>query len=158
MYERTWRWEFLGFWSEAEGRPVQVWFDSLSEEPDRYEIIDLLDALQKANDKLWPKEVFDPLRGAGGISEIKIPNIRCFRAGKARVITYRIYGFFGPRGYVHCYTFLHGTDKDVKNDTIGKQIAKGRLDEIERGTGGVHKFNFEKEPDTEIKEGPRRPS
>jgi hypothetical protein len=159
MYvNKTWRWEFLGFKSEAEGRPVQIWFNALPEEPDKYEITDLLDALQKTNDRLWPAEVFDPLRGTGGISEIKIPNIRCFRDGKFRVITYRIYGYFGPRGYVHCYTFLHGAEKDVKNDTTGKQIAKGRLDEIERGAAGVHKFNFDEEPDAETEERPRRPS
>lgn len=50
---RTWRWEFRGFASGAEGRPVQTWFDSLPEDPDRYEIVDLLDSLQKLNDRLW---------------------------------------------------------------------------------------------------------
>lgn len=155
--ERTWRWEFLGFESAAEGRPVQVWFDALPEEPDRYEITDLLDALQKINDRLWPKEIFDPLIGAEGISEIKIPNIRCLRDGKVKIITYRIYGFFGPKGYGHCYTFLHGTDKDVKNDTIGKQIAKGRLDELTGGFANVHKFEFQEESDSAVAKRTPRP-
>lgn len=159
MYlEKTWRWQFLGFKSTAEGCPVQVWFNAVPEEPDRYEIIDLLDTLQKTNDRLWPDEVFDPLRGAGGISEIKIPNIRCFRDGKVKSITYRIYGFFGPRGYDHSYTFLHGTEKKVKNDTIGKQIAKGRLDELARGIATVHKFEFQEKSDSPLEEGARRPN
>src|SRR5438874_8559877 len=106
------------------------------------------------------KKYFDPLRGEGGISEIKIPNIRCFRDGKAKSITYRIYGFFGP--YKQCYTFLHGTEKEVKNDTVGKQIAKGRLDELPRdlGTGrvSVRKFEFEEKSDSKTEEGPKRPN
>src|SRR2546421_7614302 len=61
---------------------------------------------------------------------------------KVKSITYRIYGFFGPKGYIHSYTFLHGAEKSVKNDVVGKQIAKGRLDELERGTAGIHKFEF----------------
>jgi hypothetical protein len=156
--ERTWRWGFLGFESAAEGRPVQAWFNALPEEPDRYEIVDLLDALQKLNDRLWPKEVFDPLSGAGGISEIKVPNIRCFRDGKARQITYRIYGFFGPEGYEHCYTFLHGTEKGVKNDRTGKQIAKGRLDELLAGHAGAHKFEFEEGPASTAAQRSPRPN
>jgi len=137
----TWRWQFLAFKSKAEGQPVQIWFDALPED-DKYEITDLLDYLQKVTDRLWPEAVFDPLKGAGGISEIKIPDIRCFRDGKVKSITYRIYGFFGPKGYIHSYTFLHGAEKSVKNDVVGKQIAKGRLDELERGTAGIHKFEF----------------
>ena len=158
MYrDKTWWWEFLAFRSTAEGRVVQAWFNGLPED-DKYEIADLLDALQKTNDRLWPKEAFDPLKGAGGISEIKIPNIKCFRDGKTKIITYRIYGYFGP--YKHCYTFLHGKEKDVKNDTIGKQIAKGRLGELQRGlsTGvaSVDKFEFEAGVDSKTEEEPRR--
>ena len=157
--ERAWRWQFLGFESAAEGRPVQVWFDALPEEPDRYEITDLLDFLQKTHNRLWPKEVFDPLIGAGGISEIRIPNLRCFRGGKVKIITYRIYGFFGPKEYgQHCYTFLHGNQKEVKNDTIGKQIAKGRLDELTGGFAGIYKFEFQRGPDSTAAERPRRPN
>jgi hypothetical protein len=156
--DRTWRWRFLGFRSVAEGRPVQAWFNSLPEEPDRYEITDLLDALQKVNDRPWAKEVFDPLEGAGGISEIKIPNIRCERDGKFKCITYRIYGFFGPKAYERSYTFLHGTEKEVKNDAIGKQIAKGRLDELLGGFADVHKFEFQEEPNSETAEGTPRPN
>jgi hypothetical protein len=156
--EKTWRWRFLGFESPAEGRVVQRWFKALPEDPERYEIVDLLDTLQKTNDRLWSDEVFDPLRGAKGISEIKIPNIKCFREGKFRVITYRVYGFFGPTSHDHCYTFLHGTEKGVKNDTIGKQIAEGRLEEIRRGLATVHEFKFQGEPDSALEEGARHPN
>jgi hypothetical protein len=159
LRDKTWRWEFLAFKSNAEGCPVQRWFDSLPDE-DKYEITDLLDTLQKTNDRLWPEAAFDGLKGAGGISEIKFPNIRCFRDGKVKSITYRIYGFFGPTGLGHCYTFLHGTEKEVKNDIHGKQIAKGRLDELGRGgyTASVVKFDFEKDSSKEVKEEPRSPN
>jgi hypothetical protein len=153
VLEKTWRWEFLGFESLAEGRPVQAWFNVLPEDPERYEITDLLDSLQKTNDRLWHKEVFDPLRGANGISEIRIPEIKCFRDGEYKLITYRIYGFFGP--YQHCYTFLHGTDKDAKNDRVGKQIAERRLDELTRELATVHKFEFQEEPASPPEKGPR---
>jgi len=156
VLEKTWRWQFLGFESAAEGKPVQDWFNALPEDPEQYEIKDLLNLLQKTNDRLWPDAVFDALRGAKGISEIKIPNIKCFRDGKYKIITYRIYGFFGPKGYDHSYTFLHGTDKDVKNDAIGKQIAEGRLEELTRGLATVHKFDFQGGPYSQTEKGPRR--
>lgn len=136
---------------------MQSWFDSLPEEPDRYEIIDLLEFLQKTNDRLWPDAVFDRLEGAGGISEIKVPNIRCFRDGKFKVITYRIYGFFGPRNIPHSYTFLHGTHKNVKNDTVGKLIAKGRFDEFTTGTASIQKFEFQVRPNPPTSQGTRCP-
>jgi Phage derived protein Gp49-like (DUF891) len=156
--ETKWRLQFLAFQSSAEGRPVQDWFDGLPED-DKWEIVDLLDALQKINGRRWPDEVFDPLQGAGGISEIKIPNIKCFRASKYQMITYRIYGYFGPKGY---YTCLHGTAKDVKNDEEGKRIAKRRLDELQRGlrngVASVSKFNFEEGIDSATSERASRPN
>ena len=148
---------FLAFRSVTEGRPIHRWFNPLPEE-DREEIVDLLDSLQKVQDRRWPKEVFDPLKGAEGISEIKIPNLKRFRDGKFKIITYRIYGFFGP--YNSCYTFLHAAEKDVKNDRIGKQIAEGRLEELRRefpgGTVSVYKFEYEEEPHPQDEEGARR--
>ena len=160
--EKTWRWQFLTFRWAAGGSPVQDWYDTLPDEPDRYEIRDLMDALQKANDRLWPDAVFDPLRGEGGISEIKIPGIRCLRDGKAQTITYRFYGFFGPKEYPHSYTFLHATAKQAKNDVEGKQLAKGRFHDfatgIESGRISIHKFEFTKRPSSKVVEWPSRPS
>jgi hypothetical protein len=106
--------------------------------------------------------VFDPLRGEGGISEIKIPGIRCLRDGKAQTITYRFYGFFGPKEYPHSYTFLHATAKQAKNDVEGKQLAKGRFHDfatgIESGRISIHKFEFTKRPSSKVVEWPSRPS
>lgn len=150
----TWRWEFFGFRSMAEGRPVQTWFNNLPED-DKDEIVDLLNFVQNVTNRLWPEWIFDPLRGEGGISEIKVPEIRCIRGRRVCVITYRIYGYFGPDK--HCYTFLHGTDKDVKNDQVGKQIAGGRVDELSRGIANIHRFVFEEGSDSEAKAEPRRP-
>jgi len=131
----SWKWRFLGFESASEGRPVQRWFNGLPDN-DKDEIIDLLVYLQNVTDGLWRRPEFDPLVGAGGISEIVVPDIRRFEG----VAYYRIYGYRGPRE--HEYTLLHGTNKDVKNDKLGKRTAKHRLDQIERGEAGVHKFDF----------------
>lgn len=150
-----WRWEFHAFVSKAEGCPVQSWFDGLPQE-DKEEIVDLLDRVRITTNKPWPERVYDPLRGEGGISEIKVENLTRMREGKVKEITYRIYGFFGPKHLEHSYTFLHGTEKSAKNDRIGKNIAKGRLDEIARGTAGIQKFNHKGRSPSETQQGPRR--
>jgi hypothetical protein len=153
----TWRWEFYAFVSKAEGCPVQSWFDGLPQE-DKEEIVDLLDRVRNTTSRPWPERIYDPLKGEGGISEIKVENLTREREGKVEEITYRIYGFFGPKHLEHSYTFLHGTEKSVKNDRTGKAIAKGRFDEIERGTAGVQKFNHTRRPVSAVKEEPRRPN
>src|ERR1700686_5192659 len=136
-----WVWTFLGFESDAEGRPVQVWFDSLSQD-DRDMLLDTLLYLEKAIGRRWPEKLYNPLKGAGGISEIRVPEFRGIRNGTLQRITLRIYGFFGPREFVDSYTFLHGTDKKVKNDRQGKAIGKRRFDEIWNEQATVHKFSF----------------
>ena len=137
----TWNWTFLGFESLKEGRPVQTWFDGLPEE-EKDEIRDTLVYLEKIIDRRWPEASYDPLSGAGGISEIKVPEFRRLRHGLVQRITLRIYGFFGPNSQKSAYTFLHGTDKKVRNDTKGKSIGKRRLDELLRGEATVHRFRI----------------
>jgi len=111
------------------------WFNALTND-DKFEIIDLLTYLQNITRNPWRLPEFDPLIGAGGISEIRVPEIRNYKGS----ITYRIYGYFGPGQ--HQYTFLHGTDKKVRNDKYGKRIAKERLDQINCGEAKVHEFDF----------------
>src|SRR5712691_11149944 len=120
-----WKWTFLGFESLSQRRPVQTWFDNLPE-GHRSEITYLLLQLQNVTASLWRRPEFDPLIGERGISEIIVQDIR----DSDGVAYYRIYGYRGPGE--HEYTFLHGTDKDVKNDIEGKQIARERLGKIER--------------------------
>ncbi len=132
-----WKWTFLGFESSGEGRPVQTWFDALPEE-EKDEIRDTLVYLKKITLRRWPEASYDPLLGAGGISEIKVAEFRGLRNGVVQRITLRIYGFFGPKDHGRSYTFLHGTDKKVRNDTKGKSIGKRRLDELLRGEATVH--------------------
>lgn len=132
----TWRWKFLGFESAQEGRPVKEWFDGLPDN-DKNEIRDLLAYMQNTKDRLWKKPEFDPLEGEVGISEIRIPDIRSSKGS----VTYRIYGYFGPNKRE--YTFLHGTDKRVRNDRHGKGIAKRRHQQLECGNAAVHEFDFE---------------
>jgi hypothetical protein len=130
---QEWRWQFVGFESSSGWRPVQAWFDTLPDD-DRYEILYLLNILSNATSKLWRRPEFDPLEGAGGISEIRVPELRSARGS----VTYRIYGYFGPVSRQYC--FLYGTDKKVRNDEEGKRIAKNRLDELQNGAARVHQL------------------
>lgn len=134
--EERWRWQFMGFESEAEGRVVQLWFNGLSEEA-KEEITDLCQSLQVVTQSRWRRPEFDPLVGAGGISELRPDDVRC----EAGCFTYRVYGFFGPNE--HEYTFLHGTLKPVRNDHAGKRTAKERFARLQRGEATVHEFDFE---------------
>jgi hypothetical protein len=136
-----WKWAFLGFESSGEGRPVQSWFDALPED-EQDVVVDTLVYLENLTTTRWPKESYDPLAGAGGISEIRFSEFRGLQHGTVQRITLRIYGFFGPKEQKRSYTFLHGTDKKVKNDAQGKSIGKRRLDELLRGEATIHKFNF----------------
>jgi hypothetical protein len=132
---QSWRWAFIAFESTLEGRPVQIWYDGLPAN-DRYEILDLLNTLANVTNSLWRRPEFDPLEGAGGISEIRVPPLR----SESGVVIYRIYGYFGPSSREYC--FLHGTNKEVRNDEQGKSIASDRLDQLGRGNATVHKFAF----------------
>jgi hypothetical protein len=136
MKERkVWNWTFLGFETALKNRLVQDWFDGL---PDiaQDEARDTLGYLQHASIIEWKRPRFSPLEE--GISEVRF---------KAESITYRIYGCFWPEGTQQSYTFLHGTDKKVKNDTHGKGIAKDNLGKLRRREATTHQFKFESEPD-----------
>jgi len=133
--EKTWRWRFLGYESDDEARPVQIWYDSLSPEA-RDEIRDLCQWLQVVTDKQWREPGFKDLPGAGGISEIRPDDIRTQDGN----FTYRVYGYFGPDE--HEYTLLHGTLKLERNDRNGKRIARERLGRLKRKEARTHEFNF----------------
>lgn len=132
-----WQWEFLGFESAAEGRPVQAWYDSLDEDQ-RLDIILLCEYLAEMTNKRWKLPEYDPLRGEGGISEIRASDAR---SGEG-ILYGRIYGVRSWRQYQGSYIFLHGTNKEVKNDRDGKAIARERLEQLERGEAKVHEFDF----------------
>lgn len=126
----------MGFQSAEEGRIVQKWFNGLPLEA-RAEIIDILQGLQIVTTRRWGRPEFDPLKGAGGISEIRPDDIRSERGSE----TYRIYGFFGPDQRE--YTLLHGTLKTERNDRDGKRIARERRNYvILHGDTAIHEFNF----------------
>ncbi|HEV2961860.1 MAG TPA: hypothetical protein VG649_08565 [Candidatus Angelobacter sp.] len=147
MSEESKTWEFWGYESQAEGHPVQIWFDGLPIEA-KEEIIDLVEHLRVMVDRQWRSPEFDPLVGAGGISELRPADIRC----QEGTLTYRIYGW---RGYPDewSYTFLYGARKEVKNDREGKAIAKRRLEDLAAGRATVHRFDFEKQSDSETESG-----
>lgn len=134
--EEKWRWEFNGYESSNEGRVVQDWFNSLSSVV-REEIADIFQSLQLVTDSRWQRPEFDPLKGAGGISEVCPNDIRCDEGS----LTYRVYGYFGPNERE--YTLLLGKRKLERNDTHGKRVAKERMDRIARREATVHKFDFE---------------
>jgi len=135
-----WRWQFLGFESEEEGRPVQSWYNGLPDDA-KEEISDLLGYLEKMTSTLWRLPEFDPLNGEGGISELRPRNVVLETGGEVEEITYRLYGFFGPKP-LKAYTLLHGARKNEKNDRDGKRIAKWRLGQLEGGRARVHEFEF----------------
>src|ERR1700722_319092 len=130
----TWLWEFVGFESTAEGKPVQEWFNGLRDEA-KEEIVDLIAHMRIATSTLWRRPEYDPLDGEGGISELRPANVRT-EQGTA---TYRLYGFRGNRVYI----LLHGNRKGVTNDRQGKQIGRRRLAELQRNTATTHRFDFE---------------
>jgi len=140
-----WQWRFLCFKSEREGCPVQIWFDGLPNEA-QDEICDLLRYLRFKTKSKWKKPTFDPLEGEGGISELRLGKISREESGVIKTYTYRIYGFRGPKGFKHSYTFLHGNDKNVRNDKDAKRIAKERLGQIERREATV--CEFQESPDS----------
>ena len=129
-----WEWEFLGFESVAEGQPVQVWFNNLPDEA-KDEIIDLVQHMRTATSTLWRRPEYDPLDGEEGISELRPTNVRTEQG----MVTYRIYGFRETRVYI----LLHGNRKGVTNDLQAKQIASGRLGQLQRREARTHKFDFE---------------
>jgi hypothetical protein len=134
-----WRWRFLALESESLGQPVQAWYDNQPEDV-KDEIRDLIRFLRNATSSLWQRPNYDPLDGEDGISEIRPKEIRVMVNGKLRTLTPRIYGFFGPEA--RTYTFLHATNKKVKNDILGKRIAKQHLEQIRARNATVHEFNF----------------
>jgi hypothetical protein len=147
--EEKWEWEFLGFESDSEGCPVQLWFDALPDEA-KEEIEALVKYLRVKTHSRWQKPSFDPLKGSCGISEIRPDNVSVEVDGKLEEITYRIYGFFGPGP--HVYTFLHGNRKEVTNDREGKRIACRRLEAVKRERATVHVFRFNNRYDPAINE------
>src|SRR5438105_3960907 len=107
-------WEFFGFESVNEGCPVQRWYDGLGIDA-QDEITNLVEHLRVMPGGPKERRDFDPLEGAGGVSELRPIDVRTARGN----YTYRIYGRLGYPTK-HSYTFLHGTDKDMKNDEAGK--------------------------------------
>jgi hypothetical protein len=86
--EEKWEWEFLGFKSDAEGCPVQLWFDALPDEA-KEEIEDLVRYLRVKTRSRWQRPGFDPLDGSCGISELRPRDVSVEVDGKLEEITYR---------------------------------------------------------------------
>jgi hypothetical protein len=137
---------FYGIYVEGEGRIVQKWFNGLILEA-REEILNLVVHLERLPMGRWRRPEYDPLEGEGGISELRPMDVRCSEGN----FTYRIYGVRGhPEN--NSYTFLHGTDKDAKNDIEGKGFAKWRFSQLARQEAQTHKFDFATEFISEVKE------
>ena len=130
-----WLWQFRAY-ETLDGRKLaQDEYNALPPSH-RAEIYALILFLRKETGRPWAKTEFDALIGAGGIREIKVPNIR----GPQGSLTYRLYGFFGPGQ--RQYTILHLALKDRKNDKRGKRIAKERLDAINADQATTRAFDF----------------
>lgn len=127
-------WRFYGYETPARGRPVQEWFDELSD-AERDEAMDTLGYLQVLPLKSWGKPEYEPL--GDGLSEIR------FKVSSLNK-TIRIYGFFWPIGERnrYSYTFLLGKEKKVKNDQDGVKESNKRKKRVERNEAGAHEFKF----------------
>jgi hypothetical protein len=129
---KRWFWTFLAFKTLQGNCPVQEWFDGLGDGA-RDDLQDTLAYLQVIANNLWRRPKFDQLEDE--ISEIR---------GHTATEELRIYGYFP--GLQQTYTFLNGTDKKVRNDRQGKQLAKQRLALIRANRATTHKFEFDKDP------------
>jgi hypothetical protein len=130
--------EFYGIDVKNEGRVVQDWFDQLGIEA-KSEILNLFLHLQRLPMGRWRRPEYDPLDGEGGISELRADEV----STDDGVAFYRIYGWKRyPES--NSYTFLHGTDKDEKNDVVGKESAKRRATQLFGGEAHPHRFDFDR--------------
>jgi hypothetical protein len=139
--------KFFGIDVKDEGRVVQEWFDALSLDA-QLEILNMALHLESLPMGRWQRPDYDPLDGEGGISEVRPKDVR----GQSGNITYRIYGWRGHPDK-NSYTFLHGTDKDVKNDLEGKAEAKRRVGQLVRGEARIHEFDFTPKAISDPQEG-----
>jgi hypothetical protein len=139
--------EFHGIDVRSEGRVVQEWFNGLMLEA-REEILNLVLHLERLPMGLWQRPDFATLQGEEPISELRPKDVRC----EEGIFFYRIYGLKGYSGS-NSYTFLHGTDKEAKNDIEGKGIAKWRVEQLVRKEAQTHKFDFAAESTSAPEEG-----
>jgi phage-related protein len=130
-------WSFYGYITPAGGKEVQDWFDGLPEEA-QDEIRDVIGYLEHRPSAQWSGPQFKAL--GGGLSELRI---KCNELNK----TYRIYGFYWPKGQRHSYTLLLGRDKKVKNADADVSQARDRLSEIEQKVATTHEFEFSQDAD-----------
>jgi hypothetical protein len=126
-----WKWRFRGYVTPAGNKPVQDWFTSLPDEDAKDDARDTFGMLQQVSNALWRRPAFDQLDD--GISEIRFDGT----SG-----TYRLYGYFGPRGERQSYTLLHGVPKKRRRDPDAKRLASKRRDQIERKETSTHEFEF----------------
>ena len=131
MDRPTWNWTFHGFEGPTGDRPVSNWIALLPDEA-RDELVDSLVYMQKRPNSEWAAEHFKSLEDA--LSEIRF---------RTSTHTYRIYGYFGPKGCHQTYTFLVGTEKKVSNQRDAKRLAKTRRGQIERGEARTYPFTFQ---------------
>src|SRR5437879_6324538 len=103
------RWDFFGYQTPAEGKPVQEWYDELSQEA-KNEATDVIAYLQVLPRHQWTKPEFEAFDA--DISEIR------FKVGSLKKV-YQIYGTFWPATRRYAYTFLVGKEKKIKNDKRG---------------------------------------
>jgi hypothetical protein len=139
MPYEAWNWRFFGFMWLTGSRPVQEWFDLLSDDA-KYEARDTFGYLQHLPLASWKKPKFDLLKGEE-VSEVRF---------ETETHVYRIYGYYGPSKLGRqVYTLLYGHDKKLGNDAKGKREATKRRKAIGRGDAKVHEFEFSRQPPTQ---------
>jgi hypothetical protein len=137
---------FAGYVSEAKGKLVQEWYDSLPE-VERDEIKDTLNYLASIPPAQWRRPEFDKV-------ESPLHEIGCKASEKNHWI--RIYGAFDKQKRGR-FIFLLGTaEKKVKNDKVGKRKALDRWSLLEQRKATTHEFVIESEPSRKDSEGQGR--
>jgi hypothetical protein len=138
---------FYGIETFAEGQVVQGWFDALNFDA-QLEILNMVLHLERLPMGRWRRPDYDPLEGEGGISELRPKDIR----GTTGNVTYRLYGLL-KHPHKNAYTFLHGTDKETKNDVDGKEHSRQRMGQLFRNEARTHKFDFTPKAASDTKSG-----
>ncbi len=128
---------FGGYVSEAGGKLVQDWYDSLPT-AEHDEIFDTVNHLASMPVTSWRRPEFDKV-------DDPLYEIRC-KANKANHYI-RMYGVFDPdtRGR---FILLYGNEAKKKDeDKDGKAVALKRWGLVKNGKASTHEFVFEKGTD-----------
>jgi phage-related protein len=123
---------FAGYVSEAGGKLVQDWYESLPRE-EHEELLDILNYLSNMPMTSWRRPEFDKVTPP-------LHEIRCKANKKNHII--RVYGVFDAKVRGR-FVMLHGNEcKKTGNDQAGQDLALQRYSLLKQGRATTHEFAF----------------